>query len=159
MGAADEGYKQGGFKFPNLRPDLLGRSPVGHAVRVGDVCHYPSYWEGVGRIPPQGGLQADREATLVSKVQSMGIPPAGVRNGRGGDSRGGDLILMQTKYCFTVYCGHAHYGTFSGGGAEAGVKGDQAVVGSVRSGCGGDSGGGLGGGTDGVGGGDGWDGD
>ena len=47
----------------------------------------------------------------------------------------------------------------SGGGVEAGVKGDQAVVGAGRIGCGGDTDGISEGGTDGGGGGDGRDGD
>ena len=46
----------------------------------------------------------------------------------------------------------------SGGGAEAGVKGDQAVVGSGRIGCGGDVDGASGGRTYGGGGGNGQDG-
>ena len=36
----------------------------------------------------------------------------------------------------------------SGGGEEAGFKGDQAVAGAVRIGCGGDANSGSGGGTD-----------
>ena len=30
----------------------------------------------LGRIPPQGGLQADGEATSERTVQSMGLPPS-----------------------------------------------------------------------------------
>ena len=61
---------------------------------------------------------------------------------------------------YQFYCDQAHYGTVSGGREEAGVNGDQAVVGAGRIGCGGDANGVSGGGTDGGGGGlDGWDGD
>ena len=85
----------------------------------------------------------------------MGISPDGGRDGRGGTTGGGDLHILPPEHSCTVYCDQDHYGPVSGGGAEARVKGDQAVVGAGLIGCGGDADGGLGGRTDGGGGGDG----
>ena len=87
----------------------------------------------------------------------MGLSPAGGRGGGGGTAGGGDLRLPPPEHSRTVYYDQAHYGPVSGGGAEAGVKGGQAVVGAGRTGFGGDADGDSGGGTDGGGGGDGWD--
>ena len=87
----------------------------------------------------------------------MGIPPAGGRYGGGGTAGGEDLLLPPPEHIHTVYFYHAHYGTVTGGRAEARVKGDQAAVGAGRIECGGDAGGGLVGGTDGGGGEDGRD--
>ena len=39
------------------------------------------HWEGVGRIPPQGGPQADREESLESKGWCMDITPTGGLDG------------------------------------------------------------------------------
>ena len=63
MGVSNKGYVQVGYRFPDLIPNLLISVPVGHVVRVGDVGDETLHWEGVGRIPQQGGLQADGEAT------------------------------------------------------------------------------------------------
>ena len=52
----------------------------------------------------------------------------------------------------TVYCDQTHYRPVSGGGAEDGVKGGQAIVGSRQTGFGGGEYGGLGGRTEGGGG-------
>ena len=93
MGAADKGADQGGCRCPYLRPDLLGNGPVFHYIWVVDVGHDPPHWENVGQIPPQDGLQADREETLASKGWCMVIPPNGVRNRRGGTAGGGYRCL------------------------------------------------------------------
>ena len=108
----------------------------------------PQHWDGFGRIPPQGGPQADGEATLTRKGRLMGVPPTGGRDVGGGTSGGGYLCLPLSEHIFTFYCYQAHYVPVSCGGVEAGVKGYQAVVGSGRIGCGGDADGGSGGGTD-----------
>ena len=62
----------------------------------------------------------------------MGLSPAGGRDGEGGIEGGGDLRLPSPEHSRTVYCDQAHYGPVSGGGAEAGAKGGQAVVGQDR---------------------------
>ena len=80
--------------------------------------------------------------------RGMGLSPDGGHNGKGEISGGGDLCIPPPEHSCTVYCDHARYGTVSGFGAEAGVKGDQAVVGVGRTGFGGDADGGSGGGTD-----------
>ena len=53
----------------------------------------PMNWEGAGRIPPQGGLQADGGAALARGGRLVDIPPTEGRNGRGGAAGGGDLLL------------------------------------------------------------------
>ena len=45
--------------MPILGPDILGSGSVGNYLRVRDVGHYPTHWEGVRWIPPPGGPQAD----------------------------------------------------------------------------------------------------
>ena len=83
------------------------------------------YWDNFGRIPRQGGPQADREATLEREGWRMGIPPAGGHNGGGGIVGGGDPHLPPPEQSCTVYCDQAYYGDVSGGGLKARVKGDQ----------------------------------
>ena len=68
----------------------------------------------------------------------MGIYPSEGRGGGGGISGGGNLCLLPPEHSSTIYCNQAHYGPVSGGGAEAGVKGDQTVVVAGRTVCGGD---------------------
>ena len=82
----------------------------------------------------------------------MGLSPAGGSNVRGGITGGGYLILPPLEHSRKVYYNQDHYGTVSGGGGEAGVKGGQAVVGAGRTGFGGGADIGSGGGTDGGGG-------
>ena len=60
-------------------------------------------------------------------------------NGGGRILGGRDLCLLPPEHIITVNCNQAHYGPVPGGGAEAGVKVDQAVVGAGRIGCGGDA--------------------
>ena len=64
--------------------------------------------------------------------RKLGLLPAEGCNGRGGVAGGGDLRLPSPEHSRTVYCDQAHYGPVSGGGAEAGAKGGQAVVGQDR---------------------------
>ena len=53
----------------------------------------PIHQEGVGRIPPQGGLQADRKVNLEREGRSVDIPPTGICDGIGRSEGGGDLCL------------------------------------------------------------------
>ena len=55
--------------------------------------HETPHWESSGQISPQGGPQADGEATSESTVRSMGLPPSGIWDGRGGITGGGYLHL------------------------------------------------------------------
>ena len=57
--AADKGADQGGCGCLDLGPDILGSGTFSNVVRFGDVGDDPPHWEGVRRIPPQGGPQAD----------------------------------------------------------------------------------------------------
>ena len=102
------------------------------------MVHDPPYWEGIGRISPQGGPQADGEETSEREGRHVGIPPAGGRYDGGGTVGGGDLRLPPPEHSITVYCSQAHYGPVSGGRAETGANGIQVVVVIVRGGCGGD---------------------
>ena len=65
MGAADAGVDQVGGGCPNLEPDILSGGSVGPVVWIRDVRDDTAHWGGIGRIPPQGGLQADWGETLV----------------------------------------------------------------------------------------------
>ena len=116
------------------------------------MVHDTPHWEGFGRITPQGGLQAHGEATPEMMGRSMGIYPAGRRDGRGRITGGGDLRLPPSEHSHIFYCKQDYYGPVSGGGSEAGVEGSQLVVVAGRTGYGGDVDGGWGGVTDGAGG-------
>ena len=159
MGTADEGAEQGGCVCPDLGPDLLGVGPVGHDLWFRDMGDDPPHWNIFGRVQPQGGPQPDRGETSVREEQRTGIPPSGGRNDGGCTAGGRDLHILPPEHSHTVYCDQAHYGPVSGGGAEARVKGSQAVVVSGRVGCGGYADSGSGGGMGGGGIGDGWYGD
>ena len=50
--------------------------------------------EGVGRIPPQGGPQADGSETMEGTVRRLGLPPSGGCDGVGGVTGGGYLRLL-----------------------------------------------------------------
>ena len=101
------------------------------------------HWEDLGRILQKGGPQADGEEILERTGWSMGLPPAGGRNGGGSIVGGGDLRIPLPEHSRTVYCDRYHYVPVSSGRAGGGVKGDEVVVVSGRTGCGGDAYGGL----------------
>ena len=115
------------------------------------------HWEGLGRILPQGGPQADGEATSEREVWCMGLPPSGGRDGGGGIVGGGYPCLPPSEKSCTIYYDQAYYGYVSSGKDKDIVKGDQEVAGAGWIGCGGNVNSGLGGGTDVEGGGDGRD--
>ena len=71
----DEGAGKRGCGCPHLGPDILFDVPVGIFVWVRDVVDDPTHWEGVGRIPPQGVPQADREATSAREGRRVDTPP------------------------------------------------------------------------------------
>ena len=54
-------------------------------------------------------------------------------------------FLLPLEHSCTVHCNQAHYVPVSGGGADSGVKGGQAVVVAVLLGLGGDADSGSGG--------------
>ena len=72
---ADLGDEHGGYECPYLGSDLCVSGSVVHASRVGYVGHDNVHWESFGWIPPQGGLQSDRGATLERTGRSMGLSP------------------------------------------------------------------------------------
>ena len=88
-----------------------------------------THQEGVGRIPPQGGPQFDKDATSEREGRCVGMPPTGGRDVRVRTAGSGYLRLPPPEHGHIVYCNQAHYGSVSGGGAETGAKGVQAVVG------------------------------
>ena len=110
-----------------------------------------THWEGVGRIPPHGGPQSDREETLEKEGHGVDILPSGGCDGRSGTARGGDLRILPPEHGCTAHFDQAHYESVSGGGAETGAKDIKVVVGTGRSGCGIDEDGGSGSVTDGGG--------
>ena len=119
-----------------------GEDEGGSEVLVRDVGNDTAHWEGVGRIPPQGGPQTD--GTEISEVEGweVGVPPSGGSDGGIGVTGGGDLHLPPPEHSFAVHCNRAHYGPVSGGGEASGVTGGQAVVGTGRLGLGWDADGG-----------------
>ena len=72
-------------------------------------------------------------------------------DGGGSITGGGYLRLTPSEHSCTVHCDQAHYGPVYGGGAEAGFKGGQSMVGSGRLVIGGYADGGSVGRTDGGG--------
>ena len=89
VGVTDKGSGKKGDGCPDLGPYILGGGTVGIVVRLGDVVDDPTHWEGVGRIPTQGGPQADREVTSAREIWCVDISPAGVCDGGGGAAGGG----------------------------------------------------------------------
>ena len=61
--ATDKDAEYRGGRCLDLGPYILGVVPVINALWVRDVGHDLTHMEGVGWIPPQGGLQADGETT------------------------------------------------------------------------------------------------
>ena len=78
----------------------------------------------------------------------IGVSPDVVRDDRGEITGIGYLRLPPPEHSWIVHFDQAHCGPVSGGGAEAGVEGGQAVVGAGLIVLGGGADGGLGGGTD-----------
>ena len=93
MGAADLYIDQGGSGCPDIGTDLLGGGAIGPAIRIRDMGPDAAYEEGIGRIPPQGGPQADGTAAVEGAVQRLGLTPYGGCNGRGEVAGVGDLRL------------------------------------------------------------------
>ena len=60
VGEVDAVLEKGGGGCPDLGPDIIEGGSVVHVVRVRDVGDNAVHQEGVVRITPQGGLQADR---------------------------------------------------------------------------------------------------
>ena len=92
----DSYIEKGGSGCPDTRTYLLGGSAMGHAVWVRDMGPDTAHEEGVGRIPPQGGPQADTVATAGGTGRRLGLPFSGGCDGGGGFSGGGDLRLSLT---------------------------------------------------------------
>ena len=63
MVAVESGIEQGGIGCPDIGTDLLGGGTIGPDIWVRYMVPDAAYEEGVGRIPPQGGPQADGMAT------------------------------------------------------------------------------------------------
>ena len=98
----------------------------------------PLIERGFWRIPPQGGQKADGDTTSYSTVWWMGVSSTGGSNGGGVIKGGWDVGLPPPDHSCTFHCDQTHHGPLSGGGAEAGVKGDKVVVVSGCIGLGGD---------------------
>ena len=63
VGAAVQGVGQGRRVCPDSGDNLRGGGSGGSVVWVGDVDDDTAHWVDSGRIPSQGGPQADRVAT------------------------------------------------------------------------------------------------
>ena len=93
VGASDSYIEQGGSGFPDIGKYLIGGGAIVHYVRVRDMGPGAANEEGVGRIPPQGGPQADGVTTAEGKGLRLGLLPAGRFDGGGGFAGGGYLRL------------------------------------------------------------------
>ena len=60
--------------------------------------------EGVGRIPPQGGLQADGMAAVEGVGWRLGLPTSGGCDGGSGVVGYGDLRLRPPEQSSAIYC-------------------------------------------------------
>ena len=157
MGTAVQGLEQGGCGCPELGENLRGVDSDCHDVQFRDVCDETTHWECFGRIPSQGGPQADGTTTLERARRWIFVSSAGVIDGGDGITGGGDIHIPPYEHSSTVHCNQAHYGPVSGGGAASRVKGVQYVVETGRLVLVWDADSVLGWGTDRVGVGDGWD--
>ena len=117
MGADKSYIEQGGSGCLDIRTYLLGGGAIGPAIPVMDMGNDVTYEEVVEKIPPQGVLQADGEATAEGAVQRLGLPPSGGGNGVGGLAGGGDIRLLPTEQISAIYCDYAYCGPVSGGKA------------------------------------------
>ena len=59
MGAVVKGDSEGGGGCSDVGTVIRCGDADGPYVCVGEMCYVPAHWEGVGRIPPQGGLKVD----------------------------------------------------------------------------------------------------
>ena len=103
VGAADTGVGEKISICPYVGYILHCGVKGGYFIWVGDVGYATAHREDLGRIPPQGGLHIDREATTEGFVWDMVVPPAG-----GGDvgvrpTRGGDLRRLMSEHSCTVH--------------------------------------------------------
>ena len=94
------------------------------------------HWEGVGKIPTQGGLQADGTENLEGEGQDLSASPSEGRHGGSGFTGCGDLSIPPLEHSCTVHFNQAHYGTVSGNLESSGVTGGKKVVGARRLGIG-----------------------
>ena len=63
MGKDVEYYRAGGSGHPELRKFLQGGGSIKPTVRRGVLGDVPSYWEGPGRVPQQGGPPAENNTS------------------------------------------------------------------------------------------------
>ena len=101
---ADLDIYQGGRKCPDIGTDLLGSSAIGPDVQIRDMGPDTAHEEGFGRIPPQGGLQADVAATKERLVRRMVLPSVVGWDGVGRFVGGGDLCLPLPEHSSAIYC-------------------------------------------------------
>ena len=64
VGVTIYGVGKGGRGCPDLAKNTRVSVPGSSTVWVRDVGNDTEHWEVFGRIPPQGGPQADRKETL-----------------------------------------------------------------------------------------------
>ena len=63
-----------------------------------------AYEEGVEKIPPHVGMQADGTAVVKGAGQRLGLPPYGGCDGGDGVEVFGDLRLPSPERSSTIYC-------------------------------------------------------
>ena len=104
MGAADSYIDQVGSGCPYIGTDLLGSGTIGTYVQVIDMGPDAAHEEGIGRIPPQGGPQADGAETAEGVGWRLVLPPARGCDGGGVFEGGRDLRLLPPEHSSAIYC-------------------------------------------------------
>ena len=104
MVAFDSHIKQGGSGCPDIVTDLLGSGAIGPSIQVRDMGPDAAHEYDVGRIPPQGGLQADGAATTEGAGLRLDLPPTGGCDVGGVFAGGGDLRLLPPEHSSAIYC-------------------------------------------------------
>ena len=84
-------------------PDFFGGSTIGNTLWVEVMVHDAAHEEVFGWITPQGGPQADREATMERMGRRVGLTPSGGCNDRGGLAGSGDFRLPPLDHSCAVY--------------------------------------------------------
>ena len=97
------GIEQGRSRFPDIGTYLLVGIAIGPDVQFIDMVPYYLHEEVVGRIPTQGGPQADRGATVEGAGRILVLPPAGGCDGGGRFAGGGDLHLPPPEHSCKIY--------------------------------------------------------
>ena len=91
-------------------------------------------WTAPREFPQQGGENSGGDVTLDTYRRDLVLPPAKLLSGGGRLEDNRDLHFHLLEYVCAVYCDENYFQPLSGGGAEEGLAGPQAVVGTIGAG-------------------------